>query len=157
VFLLVVPVWPYEPYCGTYGTTAFRTLDGEMTPEFVEAIAQSLSRNDVHHLRIGNGIYLRLLMAMDAAGSLDFGGDVLNAQLDAVADLVETDFGSYAGKQLAGRTYQPPAYLTELYEQDESLVFGEDCTFIRAVAFGEPPPGNEPEPPLLERAPKASP
>jgi hypothetical protein len=158
VFVIVVPVWPYQPHCGRYGTTTFHTLDGNMTPEFLEAIDQSLSHNGVYHLRIGNSIYLRLLMAMDAAGSLDFGGDILNAQLDAVADLVETDFGSYAGSELGGRVYHPPTYLTELYEQDDSLVFGDDCIFIRAVAFGEPPPpGYRPEPSWLDRGLNTSP
>ena len=150
------PLMARRPYRAPHHTISEPGLVGGGNPPVPGEI--SLSHNGVYHLRIGNSIYLRLLMAMDAAGSLDFGGDILNAQLDAVADLVETDFGSYAGSELGGRVYHPPTYLTELYEQDDSLVFGDDCIFIRAVAFGEPPPpGYRPEPSWLDRGLNTSP
>jgi hypothetical protein len=154
-FVMLVPVWPYKPHCGIYSSATFRTMDGEMTPEFLEAIDQSLSRTNVYHLRIGNSIYLRLLIAIDPSGDFDFGADMLNAQLQAVAGLVSPrSIWSLIGEELNGRIYTPPTYLTQLYEEDESLVFGDDCTFVRAVAFGEPPPpGYEPEPWFLDAAP----
>jgi hypothetical protein len=58
VFVVVVPVWPYQPHCGRYGTSTFHTLDGEMTPEFVEAMSISLSEEQVIHVQIGDRIHL---------------------------------------------------------------------------------------------------
>ena len=159
VFVVAVPLWPYQPRCGTYSSATLRTLDGEMTPDFLEAVDQSLWLDNVYHIRLGNRIYVRLLVAIEPDGDLDLHGDILDAQLHAVASLVEPlDGDSLIGRELNGRIYAPPAWLAALYEQDHSLVFGRDCTFIRAVAFGErPPPGYEPEPSWLDRAPKATP
>jgi hypothetical protein len=156
---MAVPVWPYKPRCGIYSSATFGTLDGEMTPDFLEAIDRSLWQDNVHHLRLGNRIYVRLFVAIEPAGDLDLHGDILDAQLHAVASLVSPrNVDSLIGKELNGRIYAPPAYLTELYEQNKWLVFGEDCTFIRAVAFGErPPPGYRPEPSPLDRALKTTP
>jgi hypothetical protein len=41
VFVMGVPVWPYKPRCGIYSSATFGTLDGEMTPDFLEAIDRS--------------------------------------------------------------------------------------------------------------------
>jgi hypothetical protein len=161
VFLAVVPVWPYQPHCGTYGTADFQTVEGELTPDFLAAMEVALSDHQVYYWQLGDRIYVRFLMGLLPEGiSINPGGSgVLDAQLQAVAGLVSPrSIHSWVGEELNGRIYAPPTYLTKLYERDHSLVFGRDCTFIRAVAFGErPPAGYEPEPPLLERAPKASP
>jgi hypothetical protein len=61
VFVMAVPVWPYKPRCGIYSSATFGTLDGEMTPDFLEAIDRSLWQDNVYHLRLGNRIYVRRL------------------------------------------------------------------------------------------------
>lgn len=155
-FVVLVPVWPYQPHCGNWASYAdFRTVEGEMTPEFVEAMGISLSEERVIHVQIGDRIYLTTLSALDTAGELPLGrGGVLDAELQAVHRLLTPGYlGSYIGQELNGRIYWPPEYLA-VFLDEEGWPDAEDCVFIRAVAFGEPPPpGYEPEPSFLDAAP----
>lgn len=142
LFLLLVPAWPYKPHCGNWGSCAdFRTLEGEMTPEFLEAMEIALADEDVRRWRIGDSIYIRFLMWLFPEGAFDEpgSGNVLNAQLQAVHRLVTPNYsGTHIGQKLGGRLYQPPEYLKVFL--DEGWPDAENCVFIRAVAFGEPPP-----------------
>jgi hypothetical protein len=156
VALLLMPVWPYRAHCGNWANYAdFHTIEGRMTPEFLEAMSISLWREHVIHARIGNRIYLPIPSVLNIEISFR-GSGVRAAQHRAISGLVTPPINIYslAGKELLGKIYEPATHLTELYNQDESLVFGDDCVFVRAVAFGEPPPpGYAPEPSLFESAP----
>jgi hypothetical protein len=157
--LFLLPVWPYRPYCGNPGIPSeFGTLEGELTPDFAAAIDMTLWDERLVHLRFGDQIYVPLPSALAPFGELDLGRSVYGAQLQAVNRLVRPHYvGTFIGERLNGRVYRLPGYL-RVFLDEKGRPDAYDCTFVRAVAFGEPPPpGYAPEPSFLDRPPKTSP
>jgi len=137
--LLVVPIWPFTPECGT----RYKPVKGAMTEEYRYILKNRFRAFGVYYWGIGGVILFRVLPFLDGSELMDQHDGIVNAQHKAaLAAADEVYVAQYVTKNINGKVYRVSPRIYALRDPDTGRYDSDSCRFMYEVVTGGPPPDN---------------
>ncbi|NQU71438.1 MAG: hypothetical protein HQ514_12870 [Rhodospirillales bacterium] len=146
LFLHLVPIWPYTPYCDQSPGKKI-SIEGDMSATYRSTLKYAFSGFGVYYWDIGGVILIRALPFLDGTDSMPYNDARLNANdkaATAVANILED--GTYAGFEYNGRIYSVAHFLNTLRDPKTGKHKYGYCSYMVPLVTGHPigavPSGN---------------
>ncbi len=149
LFLHLVPIWPYTPFCDlTVGEEV--SIEGDMSATYRTTLKYAFSSFGVYYWDIGGVILIRALPFLDGNDFMPYNDARLNANgkaATAVANILED--GPYTGYEYKGRIYPVAEFLESLRDPKSGKFEYGYCSYMVPLVTGRPiaaaPSGNAPK------------
>jgi hypothetical protein len=138
LFLLLVPTWPYTPFCRPSPGDRVK-IKGKMSADFRHSLKAHFRSFDVYYWDVGGVILVRALPFLDGGSDFWYDEAYLNANNKAATSLTsKTHINSYVGHGLNSRIYRVPDFIEALRNPKTGRFDRGMCNFMVPVVTGKP-------------------